>query len=211
MTTPASVRIILDEHAALSAMLVSLRQMVEHGPGDRPEAFFDVVRAMLFYIDEFPERLHHPKESDLLFPRVARCAPQTMDVIARLERDHMQGEAQVRELQHRLLAWELLGESRRAAFSEAAGRYVDFYLEHMRLEEREILPQAQAALTPQDWAELDAAFASNRDPLTGKYPPDPLYDRLFTRIVMTAPEPVGLGDARGMGHAGARPAQASAG
>ena len=29
---------------------------------------FSTLRAMLFYIDEFPERLHHPKESDLLFP-----------------------------------------------------------------------------------------------------------------------------------------------
>ena len=55
----ASLRIIHDEHAALSAMLQSLRMMVRRGPGDGPEQFFDVLRAMLFYIDEFPERLHH--------------------------------------------------------------------------------------------------------------------------------------------------------
>ena len=47
-----------------------------------------------------------------------------------------------------------------------------------------------------DWNELDAAFATNCDPLTGKYPRDPLYDRLFTKIVMTAPEPIGLGSHR---------------
>jgi hypothetical protein len=36
---------------------------------------FDVLRAMLFYIDEFPERLHHTKESELLFPKLrAACA-----------------------------------------------------------------------------------------------------------------------------------------
>ncbi|MCJ0765632.1 hemerythrin domain-containing protein [Variovorax terrae] len=210
-TTPATVRIIFDEHAALAAMLVSLRTLAERGPGDRPAMFFDVLRAMLFYIDEFPERRHHPKESDLLFPRVARRAPQTLAAIARLEQDHLQGEARVRELQHLLLAWELLGESRRPAFAEAAGHYVAFYLEHMRLEEREILPQAQAALTAADWAELDAAFGAHRDPLAGGQPPDALYDRLFTRIVMTAPEPLGLGDAGGMARAGAQPAQASAG
>ena len=33
--------------------------MVERGPGDNPEKFFDVLRAMLFYIDEFPEP-HRP-------------------------------------------------------------------------------------------------------------------------------------------------------
>ena len=44
-----------------------------------------------------------------------------------------------------------------------------------------------------DWAELNAAFSSHRDPLTGTTPRDPIYDRLFTRIVMRAPAPIGLG------------------
>ena len=190
-----SIRIIKDEHAALAAMLKSLGLMVDRGPGKEAESFFDVLRAMLFYIDEFPERLHHPKESNLLFPRVARLAPETMDVIVRLEKDHANGELAVRELQHLLLAWELVGESRRAAFDEAAKRYLDFYMEHMRLEESVILPDAQKVLSASDWKELDEAFATNCDPLTGKYPRDPSYDRLFTRIVMRAPAPIGLGEA----------------
>lgn len=189
-----SIRIIHDEHAALAAMLHSLRMMVKRGPGNDPENFFDVLRAMLFYIDEFPERLHHTKESELLFPPVARLAPHVREVLERLEKDHVQGESAVRELQHLLLAWELVGEARRAAFEQATSRYLDFYLEHMRLEETVILPEAQKVLTDADWTALDAAFAANCDPLTGKYPRDPVYDRLFTRIVMRAPAPIGLGE-----------------
>lgn len=192
--THESIRIIRDEHVALSAMLRSLGMMVERGPGNEPESFFDVLRAMLFYIDEFPERLHHPKESELLFPRVARLVPETREIIARLDNDHANGESGVRELQHLLLAWELVGEARRAAFDEAVKKYLDFYLEHMRLEETVILPAAQKVLNDADWEELDAAFATNCDPLTGKYPRDPAYDRLFTRIVMRAPAPIGLGE-----------------
>lgn len=191
-----SLRVIRDEHAALAAMLRSLSMMVKRGPGDQPDTFFDVLRAMLFYIDEFPEKLHHPKETELLFPKVLQAAPQVASAIERLDRDHTHGEASVRELQHLLLAWELLGNGRREAFDTAARQYVKFYLEHMQLEETEILPQAEKSLSAQDWAELDAAFASNRDPLTGTYPRDPAYDRLFTRIVMTAPEPIGLGSTR---------------
>ena len=174
-----SLRIIREEHSALVAMLRSLSMMVERGPGNAPDPFFDVLRAMLFYIDEFPEKLHHPKESDLLFPKVLKAAPQVAVVLERLER-----------------AWELLGESRRAAFEAAARSYVKFYLDHMQLEEKEILPQAERALSEQDWVELDAAFASNRDPLNPNHPRDPVYDRLFTRIVMIAPEPIGLGSTR---------------
>lgn len=193
--THTSLRTILDEHRAVTAVLRSLLLMVQRGPGDEPERFFDVLRAMLFYIDEFPERLHHPKESDLLFPKVARLAPALMPVIERLEREHMRGEGAVRDLQHLLLAWELLGDSRRPAFTEAVDRYVAFYLEHMRVEEQEVLPVAQRVLGADDWAALDAAFASHCDPLTGTQPRDPVYDRLFTRIVMKAPAPIGVGGA----------------
>lgn len=193
MATPETLRVIRDEHMALSAMLQSLHLLVQQGPGDDAKRFFDALRAMLFYIDEFPERLHHPKESDLLFPRVVRVAPKTMAAIERLEQDHMRGEASVREMQHLLLAWELLGDSRRQAFVDAYDRYMHFYLEHMRLEEHEILPEAERSLSAEDWRELDEAFGANRDPLTGKYPATPEYERLFQRIVHDAPAPIGLG------------------
>jgi len=184
---------IRDEHAALSAMLRSLALMLERGPGDAPERFFDVLRAMLFYIDEFPERLHHPKESQLLFPRVLRLAPETAQTLEKLEKDHASSEAAVRDLQHLLLAWELVGESRHAAFAQAAKRYLDNYLAHMRLEEAVVLPAAERVLSDADWAELNAAFATNADPLTGKSPRDPAFDRPFTRVVMRAPAPIGVG------------------
>jgi hemerythrin-like domain-containing protein len=176
-------------------MLQSLRMMVKQGPGKEPENFFDVLRAMLFYIDEFSDRLHHTKETELLFPPVAKRAPQLLEVIERLDKDHANGEASVREIQYLLLAWELLGESRREVFEQATNRYLDFYLEHMRLEETVIIPEAEKVLTEADWKKLDDAFATNCDPLTGKYPRDPVYDRLFTRIVMRAPSPIGLGEA----------------
>jgi hemerythrin-like domain-containing protein len=193
-----ALRVIRDEHATLAAMLQSLMQMVKRGPDpegkDQHELYFDVLRAMLFYIDEFPERMHHPKESDLLFPRVARAAPKVMATIDQLERDHMSGEVRVRELMHMLMAWEYLGETRRQAFEDEVTAYVDFYLQHMRLEETEILPAAEKHLTDADWHALNAAFATNLDPLNTRIPRDPQFDRLFTQIVMRAPAPVGLGE-----------------
>ena len=191
MPRPA-LQVIRDEHSTVSAVLRSMLQMLDRGPEEEPERFFDVLRAMLFYIDEFPERRHHPKESDLLFPKLARVAPQLMPVIQKLEEDHMAGEHRVRELQHLLLAWELLGESRRPAFEEATRAYVGFYLDHMRTEETELLPLAQQKLSEADWAQLNAAFKDKCDPLATDSR-DPIYDRLFTRIVMRAPAPIGVG------------------
>ena len=191
--SPSSLRAIREEHSSLAAVLQSLRLMLDRGPGDEPAAFFDVMRAMLFYIDEVPERQHHPKESEWLFPKVAERSPEAAQAIERLERDHAGGEAAVPELQHLLLAWELMGDVRRDAFSTALLRYIDFYLEHMRLEETVVLPAAQQHLTAQDWSAMDAAFAGNSNPLSSVQARDPAYDRLFTRIVQRAPSPIGLG------------------
>ncbi|MFC5498720.1 hemerythrin domain-containing protein [Caenimonas terrae] len=191
MSHPAAT-IIHEEHAAVAAMLRSLQAMVQQGPGEAPERFFDVVRAMLFYIDEFPGQRHHPKESNLLFPRVLQVCPELMPVIEQLESEHLSGEGNVRELQHKLAAWEYLGESRRPDFEDAARKYVDFYLNHMRVEERELLPAAERALSAADWAELDAAFSADRDPLAGGVR-EAQFDRLFTRIVLQAPAPIGVG------------------
>ena len=192
----AAYQIIRDEHGALAAVLRSLLAMIEAGPGDEPMRFFDVLRAMLFYIDEFPERQHHPKESDHLFPKLARLAPHVLPVIDRLEADHMQGEARVRELQHLLLAWELLGEPRRAVFVQAANDYVTFYLEHMRVEEMQLLPVALEVLGDEDWHHLHEVFMHQRDPLASGER-ESGYDRLFTRIVLKAPAPIGVGPQMG--------------
>ncbi|QPF75928.1 hemerythrin domain-containing protein [Roseateles sp. DAIF2] len=184
---PKTLRIIRAEHGALAAMLHTLALMAR-----QPRPDFDALRAMLFYVDEFPERLHHPKESELLFARLRALAPQARELLDRLDADHARGERAVRALQHALLAYELLGEPRRQAFEAAALRYVDAYLEHMGLEEREVLPLALRLLGPEDWAELDEAFAANRDPLTGHAPDEP-YQALFARILRLVPAPLGLG------------------
>lgn len=189
---PSALRIIRDEHLALAAMLRSMGLLVRqaHAAGRTPD--FGVLRAMLFYVDEFPERLHHPKESELLFPLLRERCPELAPVLDRLDSDHDRGERAIRSLEHAMLAYEVLGESRRAAFEQALSQYVDRYLEHMAVEETQVLPAAQRVLQPAEWQRLDEAFAANRDPATG-HPVDDVYRPLFTRITMNAPSPIGLG------------------
>lgn len=189
---PSALTVIRDEHQALSAMLRSLSLLLAQARHRSEPPDFEVLRAMLFYIDEFPERLHHAKESSLLFPLVRERCPELSLVLDCLSADHSQGEHAIRELEHALLAYEVMGESRRTTFEQAVENYIGFYLTHMAVEEREVLPAAQRALREEDWAALDAAFALNRDPLTGHDPGDE-YRPLFHKIMTMAPQPIGLG------------------
>jgi hemerythrin-like domain-containing protein len=196
MDHPA-LQIIRDEHGALAAMLRSLSTMIERGPEADADRFFEVLRSMLFYVDEFPERLHHPKETNHLFPKLALVAPELGPVIRQLEADHQSGERRVRELQHLLTAWELLGAARREAFIGAAEEYVRFHLAHIELEEAQVLPAAAQLLSDADLQELEAVFAPAAEPMAGGASRHPGYDRLFSRIVQTTPAPIWCG--RGLG------------
>ncbi|MEO7009545.1 MAG: hemerythrin domain-containing protein [Caldimonas sp.] len=189
-----TMRIIREEHSALAAMLRSILLLLAQHRGQRTLPDFAALRAMLFYVDEFPEKRHHPKESELLFPKLRARSPLARDVLDHLDEDHSHGAHDIRELEHALLGFEMLGEPRRLAFEQMAERYVEFYLAHMALEEQQILPLAEQVLTDEDWAELDAAFRTNRDPLTG-HEPEVDFRALFTRIVNIVPAPIGFGPA----------------
>jgi len=189
---PHALQVINDEHVAVAAMLRSMNMLLRQARDARKPPPFDVLRAMLFYVDEFPERLHHTKESQLLFPKLRERCPEIAPTLDLLDADHGRGEAAIRELGHRLLAYEVMGEPRREAFEKACAAYVDNYLRHMALEDSRVLPAARQHLTAADWSELDAAFGANRDPLTGHQASDE-YAPLFRRIVDTAPAPIGLG------------------
>jgi hemerythrin-like domain-containing protein len=194
-----TVRVIRDEHSVLSAVLRSIILLLSESKRHGHPLDFTVLRAMLFYIDEFPEKVHHTKESELLFPKLRERSGELAAVIDRLDADHHASHFRVRELEHALLTLEMMSEaadaeSRRARFEAELQDYVTAYLDHMRLEEMEVLPLAERVLGAADWAELDAAFMKNRDPLTHREGDD-AFRPLFKRILMTLPAPLGLGPA----------------
>ncbi|MFL6630576.1 MAG: hemerythrin domain-containing protein [Vitreoscilla sp.] len=189
-----SIRILRDEHVALASVLRTLLLLLGQARDAGRAPDLDVLRAILFYVAEFPEKRHHRKESEYLFPKLRALSPMSRPVLDRLDEDHRRGEFRIRELAHALTAYEQIGESRRAAFELAARQYVDFYLTHMALEEREIIPLALDVLSPADWAELDVAMACDPDPLAGQ-DVDSDYQALLDRIVYAVPPPLGLGKA----------------
>lgn len=186
-----ALTIIRDEHRALSAMLQSMSMLLQQCRLHHKLPDFSLLRAMLFYIDEYPNKLHHPKEEALLFPAVRKHCPDLAGILDELSADHGQGERAIHQLAHTLLAYEVMGDARREAFEQALSRYTAFYLRHMMLEERHVLRAAEMQFGPEQWADLDAAFEANRDPFAG-HEPEEAFKPLYQRILKALPDPLGF-------------------
>ena len=188
-----AVRILRDEHRSISAVLQCLQQLTRmaQDPAIKPD--FAVFRAMIYYIDTFPERLHHPKEDNFLFARLLRRSDAARPLVAKLMAEHVEGARLVRELERAMLAFEETWPRGAQDLAAAVNAYAEFHWAHMRCEEQELLPLAETALIDEDWEAIEAAFAGNADPIADLRDQD--FDKLFTRIVSIAPAPIGLGEA----------------
>ncbi|HEX6413584.1 MAG TPA: hemerythrin domain-containing protein [Burkholderiales bacterium] len=188
-----AISILKSEHRSISAVLHGLKELARMAQDATVRPRFQVLRSMLRYIDEYPERLHHPKEDEHLFARVAARAPQARKLIDELKKEHEQGAGLIRELERTLLFFEEGWPAGGREFQQAVDAFADFHWQHMRKEELELLPIAERVLTAADWRAIERAFATNLDPIAELQERD--YERLFSRIANLAPAPVGLGEA----------------
>ena len=187
-----AIQKIRDEHRSIAAVLHGLKQLARDVQDARVRPGFEALRAMIRYLDEYPERLHHPKEDEQLFARVLDRAPQAKALIDGLKAEHVEGARRIRELERALLFFEDTWPAGAHEFLEAVDAYAEFHWKHMRKEEAELLPLAERVLSAGDWRAIDAAFDANLDPIAGIHERD--FEALFSKIVNLAPAPIGFGE-----------------
>ena len=186
-----AIGIIYDEHRSISAVLSGLKSLARMAlEGQRPD--FAVFRAMIYYIDAFPERMHHPKEDAHLFARTLLRDAGARELIEALQAEHIAGARLVRDLEQALLAFEQTYPRGAEKFAATVEAYSQFHWNHMRREERELIPRAEKALRAEDWAAIETAFAGNSDPIADLREKD--FSALYPRILNLAPEPIGFGE-----------------
>ena len=190
---------ICDEHRSLAAVVRGLRHLVEECRHGSTIPDFQLLRAIVFYLDEFPQKLHHPKEDAYLFARLMERTRTADALIAELRQQHASGNRFVEALHATLAAFEANEAKGLDAFSVAVDRFADDILRHMALEESALLPLASRHLTGEDWVEIGAAFGENGDPRFVA-DADQAYADLFRRLVNlaspTATDAAGTGKRR---------------
>lgn len=191
-----ALAIIHDEHRSLGAVLHGLRFLTREMQEKGSEPDFKLLWAMLYYMDAFSERLHHPKEDAYLFACLKERTRDADEIIATLEQQHVESAERLRQLEQALGQLEAGAPGSLEAFAQTAEKLIEEAWQHMNLEEKVVIPLAKKHLTTEDWVGIAEAFGENGDPRFGARPDHEFRD-LFTRIVNLAPPPIGVGPAHG--------------
>ena len=187
-----AVQIISGEHRTLTAVLHGMLFLLRHISYGISRPDFELLGAMLYYIEAFPERFHHPKEDAYLFRLLRVRDPGIAPLLDRLQYEHRLDRAKLKELDAALAVYRSEGSARLPALYATVAAYAAFHYAHMRAEEDDVFPAAAEYLTAADWDEIDAAFSGHTDPLFGADAGFE-YQEIFRRIVALAPAPLGAG------------------
>jgi hemerythrin-like domain-containing protein len=187
----AAINVIKGEHRALAAVLEAMKALVaDAGAPDKVD--FRLLWTMLYYIEAYPDRLHHPKEEQFIFSRLRQRSPDAAGLIDELHRQHEAGPDEIALLRTALGHFEASVPGADTELRAAVQRYSEQIWKHMTTEEQQLLPLAQSHLTEDDWKHIAQAFADNNDPVLGRQPQAELL-AVFRRIVDWAPAPLGFG------------------
>src|SRR3972149_1946404 len=75
---PKTLNIIRDEHRSIGAILHGMEYLVERVRARKAKVNPRVFAAMIYYLDTFSERMHHPKEDRYLFSAMRSRGGETL-------------------------------------------------------------------------------------------------------------------------------------
>lgn len=161
----ATLERIEGEHRTIAAMMDVLAR--ETLAFETVGAFdLDLVRLILRYMSEYPDRFHHPKE-EALFDLAQGRSADFAAAAAMIRHDHDEIPAATRRLAEMMEGLELGRDMHRDMVLGALRLYVRRQREHMERETADVFPLLTVLLTPEDWAEAAARMDAVEDPLHG--------------------------------------------
>jgi branched-chain amino acid transport system ATP-binding protein len=185
------MRVLAKEHLALRAVarIVAIEAEVLRRDG---RVDLDLLENIAAYIAEFPNRIHHPKEEDYLFRHMRTRAPQRCgEILDRLLAEHVKEGESVEIFRAALASYREGLPDAGAHLAHVAATYAKYLDRHIEIENTQAFPIATEVLQEADWAEIDAAFMANEDPLvTGDQ--RSRYAELHRRILRMGALPPGL-------------------
>ncbi len=181
-----AVAIMQDEHRSLAAVVSGLVHLVKQANQSNVALDVPLIKAMLHYIEAFPERLHHPKEDAYLFERLGSRTSEYDAAIEELRAQHVSGGMQLKAMETALEGYaRQISPATLAEMTTTVNNFAQSLWEHMNMEENIILPAARKHLRSEDWEKIYEAFSANGDPRFDTDLEDG-FKRLYSKIINLA-------------------------
>ena len=182
----SAIAIIKEEHRSIGYVVHTLQRLLHDVANHKSEADFALIATMLYYIDSFTDRCHHPKEDEHLFKRLRNRTNAANAVLDELQEQHANGARSMNCLVQTFVQWQGGAPHGLRPFSQTVDSYAESLWQHMELEESGALVLAREHLLDEDWRAINDAFRANEDPLFGPHVRDEFL-KLKQRIVNRLP------------------------
>lgn len=169
-------RLLLEHDHILRKLNLLELQYLDMCRGKTPD--YSLMRSIIVYIQEYPEKIHHPLE-DMIFSILIERVDD-VEFVQELIAEHTQLEVVTRRLRESL---ESLSNGI-VSVEELEQQLSEFLVgqrQHIYLEEAEVYPLVQSVLTKEDWKKLHYAVPVLDEPLFGRRTRED-YERLYREI-----------------------------
>ena len=150
--------------------------------GERPN--YDLMLDIVYYLIHYPDHFHHPKE-DIAMEKLLKREPGNRSLASELMLEHKviadSGNLLLEQLQG-VVGGAMMP---RVAVEGPAATYAAYYRRHMAREEADLFPRVERVLKFSDWAAVEKAVPTEKDPLFGQRT-EQRYAALHRQIVAAA-------------------------
>lgn len=169
-------RLLVEHDHILRKLDLLEMQFLDMCRGREPD--FALMRSIIVYVQEYPERIHHPLE-DMIFSILLERVDK-IKFIQELIAEHTQLEVVTRRLSESL---ELLpsGAASKEEIKQQLSAFLVVQRNHIYMEEVEVYPLIQSVLTKEDWSRLQSMVPVLDDPIYGRRTRND-YERLYREI-----------------------------
>ena len=157
---------LLKEHDHILKTLNLLEvQFLDLCRGETPD--YAIMRSIVVYIQEYPEKVHHPLEDEIFAILLKRVEDDDNKLVHDLVVDHTDLEVLSRNLRKSLetLKDGLVTEE---DLKHLLSRFLSRQRQHMYIEERKVYPMIRSVLTDADWDHVKTIVPIFDDPVFGE-------------------------------------------
>lgn len=151
------------DHANIARLLELLEsEILAIEVGKTPD--YSLLQDIMRYLNEYPDRFHHPQEN-LIFAQLVKRDPDTRDAVDRLVAEHIDISVAGQNFNILIRTSNVDSVSVRERLRISGLAYIRALREHMLKEEKNMFPLAMAILTKEDWQIIEKRIDAIDDPL----------------------------------------------